>query len=1310
MSECVLAGKTRAKTTCTGNLCHLTVELRRCCQSPGDLICLHHLKAVIRRNRRLCSCPAPWAYSDKICERPIPSRLFQVFDEIGAKDEQYVPGTRWCTRCKSKADLEFFPGFSQYLPPKKIAGGNIGNSNIRDRSPLQPTIFNKTDSVYCGTVLSTNEGHVLLSKTQWNGIISKLQGSTFSEQLKTLQEMLYRSQQNGVFLDVKKMEYFAKKYVPDLYQEIYRAIVDPSLSVERKRQQEKRILTVLSLLAYYRSQKTRGFQEAMGIYFNMQGLSQEAQDMCHIFGLSQHPRTLLKRRQQIAGEHGKRIKTYLMNKLQSRGKAFILALIDDFHNIHGFKSMASGHKELKTSQAVHMATTMLDILPVESLDLPAGESIHRNIFIYKNGQQILVRGGIAPHVMRKEFKLFMQDYALSFLESLPIQYHQLDTQHAISSLKNMRPYTDVDVEELHTLNTTVLVDEIEQPLKRKQDLLKLWMMLLDIPQLKTYTSKQAILAPGDWPVWYFGKKIIASFSDNDISIPTEILSFVPTVGQFHITLNASRDIVISARFFFQLLCNGVFDKRFILAKSPKPYKVSLCIYLAFSGWIRIRRYVISKLTMCKSVEVQFMLYLLDELIPLVYFHYPVFVQGKDRNMLLKVLKRLEIYFIISNRHHYNKSLLSLLSDDLYHSSHLPGYNHLTQNHQHIITEKKVELFHSSLRHHIQPHDDGITIQRQAHMLHHTKHNTLIRDFLQHHNHGKDDHDLTLLAGRSAETLLDIINQVMQSAAEHEQHTEVNSTTYHLPTFNTDITAKCLPLGFRWSDHHRPSEDLICDSPNCSISSSLFNLSKRLTCGHTFHITCLSQSGCPICSPLLTAEVVHLSNSWNESIIKDIHSQPSNESTETTDSDTLPTSCKIHDMQYYLTQQFEDDIKNRASLIPNAQTGQFRNKQHKEMNAHTTQSNISSPSTNTSAQQTQTSHSSSINASILPTQISQPSATDEAIPQTHTTRSSEDGAVLPQTQISPSSTNDAAIPQTQTANLPSPSDSALPHIQTSHSRHHVPPDAAILQTETTLSSIPVQQHSVSDKQIKQKQNRKSMSQSSLQLHKYAHLRHLVCLCPKPQSHGCVSYWSCNNVISQGSLHSNNMRSGSNACTLICLLFAQWYYQECSIQILPESSVFPQECLVGFIMSCVLGNQAHDIYRLNELSPHLNLSPLEGMRLLGNKLKLSFHSNEIGPVYTHHMSEPRQGLLEFYLDYCKQRAKMALVYVRRNMSILFIVNQGHVLLADSHTHSGGQNGALFAQVQHSNVKYLHQFYDSFIGVDGEHNIGTVTLFKF
>ena len=132
MSSCYLSGKTRSTRDCSGYTTLVDNKIMRCVPgiTPDSRVCRKHWLKIQRENSRRCSCPAPWQHT-QLSDRPIPMRLYQVFDEVGKTQKGYEPGTAWCHTCKTKCDFEFFPTFLTYCPPSKQK-----SSVHRERSPL----------------------------------------------------------------------------------------------------------------------------------------------------------------------------------------------------------------------------------------------------------------------------------------------------------------------------------------------------------------------------------------------------------------------------------------------------------------------------------------------------------------------------------------------------------------------------------------------------------------------------------------------------------------------------------------------------------------------------------------------------------------------------------------------------------------------------------------------------------------------------------------------------------------------------------------------------------------------------------------------------------------------------------------------------------------------------------------------------------------------------------------------------------------------------------------------------------------------
>ena len=175
------------------------------------------------------------------------------------------------------------------------------------------------------------------------------------------------------------------------------------------------------------------------------------------------------------------------------------------------------------------------------------------------------------------------------------------------------------------------------------------------PQLIPYLNTFVIPCPGDWPTWYFVKKLIAHSDEH-----SPLNSIIPEQGPFHVILNATEDTVILFHFFFKELYGHLFRKE--LPIKPKPFQVSIVTTAAFLGWLLIREMVQKKFKLCKDVEYVMMLHLLDEVLPLLFYHYNVVFRGGDFNNYITIMQRFLILFICWERRHYDKSTLSMLCD------------------------------------------------------------------------------------------------------------------------------------------------------------------------------------------------------------------------------------------------------------------------------------------------------------------------------------------------------------------------------------------------------------------------------------------------------------------------------------------------------------------------------------------------------------------------------------------------------------------------------------------------------------------------
>ena len=119
------------------------------------------------------------------------------------------------------------------------------------------------------------------------------------------------------------------------------------------------------------------------------------------------------------------------------------------------------------------------------------------------------------------------------------------------------------------------------------------------------------------PTWFYFKKLIVLAVNED----SALLSMVPEQGPSHVTLNVQEDIMQIYHFVLSHVYWETFGSE--LPHKPKPFQINLLWNAIFLGWLQLRTKVLQKFQLCKDTGFACRLYLLDEFIPLSFFHYPV---------------------------------------------------------------------------------------------------------------------------------------------------------------------------------------------------------------------------------------------------------------------------------------------------------------------------------------------------------------------------------------------------------------------------------------------------------------------------------------------------------------------------------------------------------------------------------------------------------------------------------------------------------------------------------------------------------------
>ena len=135
-------------------------------------------------------------------------------------------------------------------------------------------------------------------------------------------------------------------------------------------------------------------------------------------------------------------------------------------------------------------------------------------------------------------------------------------------------------------------------------------------------------SPGDWSSWYYVKRLLV-----DVPTDSPLLSLIPEQGPFHVTLNAHETAVELHRFFFAELHKHLFNSA--MPERPKPDRIAVLVAAAFLGWLMLRSKVLTLFKLCKDLEYVSLLYLMEEVILMLFFHYLVIFRSSNLDNCLQ---------------------------------------------------------------------------------------------------------------------------------------------------------------------------------------------------------------------------------------------------------------------------------------------------------------------------------------------------------------------------------------------------------------------------------------------------------------------------------------------------------------------------------------------------------------------------------------------------------------------------------------------------------------------------------------------------
>ncbi|CAH3108737.1 unnamed protein product [Porites lobata] len=502
---CWFSGRTRnSKEDCYGPSKPLPPGLARAAELPEHtIVCLRHLRMIESQDNR-CSAPFQEKHSKKLTE--IPATHYGIIDNYGRKNENFRPGSKWCHACKRK-----------FYKKKEGESGMVRRKRSK-KMDMMTSLTEKETEFYQLYQKEAEKCHTLT--TQMEMLKQQLSGiteSTIDKKLEEFQKALYRHQVTTPDIkiyDTDSMKQFVNKTSPGLFQDLLTCVTGgKSLSENRRKLQEQRVVALLHILAYFRSQKTSALQKDSGLHASNCGMSLRGLSSGQVLGYSTTPRTIQQLKANLSVQHTSFIcqQFHRVNELQ----CFIVLMLDDFHNIHSLHTPS----QLVRTNVIHMASCLADVHPsVHAVPRPAFP-LHRQVTINVNGEQRTCAGGIDMNDVLQTITNSLRNMNKQFWDQLPSYMQSLDPGRLQTALHELRVYSDPTTQDIETLETCMLVDEFQQDLKSMEHYkMALERVLNKCPQLNLYSKKFVVPLPADWPGWYYPKKLIASGWNPNISI------------------------------------------------------------------------------------------------------------------------------------------------------------------------------------------------------------------------------------------------------------------------------------------------------------------------------------------------------------------------------------------------------------------------------------------------------------------------------------------------------------------------------------------------------------------------------------------------------------------------------------------------------------------------------------------------------------------------------------------------------------------------------------------------------------------------
>src|SRR5688572_24525049 len=769
---------------------------------------------------------------------------------------------------------------------KKRRSGDFGEIFIVDDDDstefkLSHILENSSDNVeenfdYWSDInINNHKDKVSLSNENFDLLINKIKEiqkqlndykknkiNEFNEKIKLLSQVLYQRQRQlnlDIELDPEKFKDMIEKHdmkLKGFFDELVDIFLPSNRSTHTIDNAKKSLVGFCYLLTGLRNKFNNSLQLEIGLYLFSCGATTECIDVMSRLGISVSYKSVDRYKKKITSGHLPKINQYFE---ENKNKLFCFN-IDDYHSIHSFRQPNT----TTLSTAHHMATCV-------------SKTIKDSIAISADGN------GVPIHNPENIEDWRINDHLIKYINSLSNSYNLVKLNWLKNNVNTFKQFDRIELLRVHSYDDAIeerqedrsmmdcyLINIKEQNLKSLDDYLNALKMITDIPSLNNYLQYNVIPIVADFPGQLFIRRAITLLrkqkNNPSTQIPEIVNNFIPILGPLHVSLNMREDIILVHWHFFERMFKSVFGKNKKLAKRPKPTRINLLLELASSGWKEIAKDIFHKFgPLCKDVEFQTLIDLLDNLIPAALDVYSIIFRSGSCDQYVDTIFRLWTFALRWERKNYNKIPLAFLSDYFYWKDNNHPFLEAIQSHLVNFNDYYVENWHSRIRRSTTSHHSSDAIISQAFILD-SNELTLFNSFRKFKSYPYKESTLNYLKYKSSLFLIDYFHQIYQNLGKSKKINN-RKNEYEFATLNEKVKLKCLPAGYHSSK--TPSNN------TCDYCNQIFIVKDEqegimLICGHAYHHRCFGEKNnrCDYCLEYYKKGVVSNVNSYINRLEKD----------------------------------------------------------------------------------------------------------------------------------------------------------------------------------------------------------------------------------------------------------------------------------------------------------------------------------------------------------------------------------------------------------------------------------------------------------